>query len=566
MYLQTCLQVKLEMNREDKAEILESAEAALREAEEVLESRLAKIIEVDKKRVGAEKIFEENPNLLLEQNSKLKEIVTGTYRENRGNPLLFVRGLRVKRAWVQNLRGETSYAVLKHLNRTPAEFGDERFFGTLIDLFMMAGEAAGERDRAEGQGAFDAERVVQFIKTESNRNGILAALQHIKNRKAAERIRKAILELTNEEMEYLVRYENQAHSWHSREVVTEDMPFFISKANLFLYGQTEDYKGLLSYFKDDRMKDLMSSNAALLQFRRYQRQLAYLAGLRNRISTYRSGNWEQFNEFYRKIRKTADTLADYFGNQEMASELLRKKDIIGEYPEKWEEYLNAKILELSSVAYRKRMIIEFIKGMEGIFSLRMGELRASKGSEIPNLMDSLRPLVTMEKKTASSILNEIRESGRRAGKRNQKLREDFEILSNRCVDELLGYVQEKQRLIDHGIIGGLNSMLRKALRQSNEELRLMASASATSVVERLYTFARLSRITAAIGADERDMVSMPAKKDSLGMISQLSLRMRDLEEVYAELDKFISGELGLLIIESPEPEKEAIDYGRRRAA
>src|SRR3989338_3925061 len=210
MFSPICLQEQAEMNREDKIRVIELGESATRELRELLEDRLTNVVRIDQKRIEiAQRINSSRP--FRDLNSQLKDIVLGTYRENRGNLLLFLKSLREKKPWIQNLHGESSYKILKQMNRTCMEFGDEAYFGLLVDLFIMAGASRAESEKQNAERNGNSSLIVNFVKTRNNRDRIRVALQHLRNKEASGKIWKAVMELTNEEVEFLVKYENEAH-------------------------------------------------------------------------------------------------------------------------------------------------------------------------------------------------------------------------------------------------------------------------------------------------------------------------------------------------------------------
>ncbi len=550
------------MNQTGKTKTIEIGEHTVKELEDILKDRLTRIIRIDLKRIEIEKWIN-NDNLFLDFNSKLKDFVLNTYKENKGNFLLFLRELRKKKPWIQNSKGELSEFILKQLSRKQVEFGDERHFSVLINLYNIIAAARSGKNANDGKNPIDMNYVISFIKTEQNRNTINDSINMIRNKKIAEQIRKAITDLIGEELDYLVRYSHEVHSWNSREVLREDLPFFSSKMKLFLYGQNYEYKGILSYFKDERLKKILASNAVFLQFIRYNQQLAYLEDLRNKISTsYQSGDWTQFYGFYNNIeKKTADILLNRFGNPELASEFLKDKPILHEDPNEWMKFFDKKLFDLRSDNYRHKIIAQLVRELEVVFNLRIRELTSMQKPGFSELFNSLAPLVKLEKNAATNILGVLKGSGKKTREKIQQLRYEFETLSDNCIDELYSFMMLKRRIIDNNSLPDVHELLNYAYGKSNNELKLYKLAKSSSIVKKLFAFRRLSRITAEIGANERKIIEMVARKDFLSSIKMLSDKMHNVETAYAELINFIKNKLGLFGISIVKQEKE-VDYGR----
>jgi len=531
------------MDKEEKVRIIAEVEKTLQKMDDIFDNRLVLISNMDKKRIEIEDALIKNKYVLQDSNSKLMRFIARVYNENKGDFLLFLRSLRTKMPWIQSFRNESSDTILKQLGRTQVEFGDEKHFSILIDLYNLIIKA---KLKGEKEKPVDTGFLIGFIKTEANRNAIDAAIGEIRNRKVEEQIRKAIHNLTNEELGYLLRYTSEVQSWNSKEAIKEEIQFFISRTLLFLNGQ----KGLVSYFKDERLEKMMRTNAIFLQLMNYNRQILYLEQLRAKIFSYQTGEWNQFEEVYKNIEKIAMVLINKFGNTGLASYLVKEKKTIGEYPERWFLDLTQKINEMRSPEYRRRIIVQFAREIEKIFILRMEELRKSQEPQISDLLNALNPLIKLEKNAAGKILDEIMDIKKKNESRLKELRNEFEILSDKCSDGLYSFIVEKNRLIDKDITDRIRNLLNNALSNSRKEQKILDFAAKTSgsnltfsSVWLLVAFDKLAKATEAISKNEQELLVMFTREDVINKIEQLSAKMRDVEMAYNILNNFITSRL-----------------------
>ncbi len=539
--------------------------------DQVFGDRLSKIVEIDARRIKISKVIGTNENLLSNNpNLKLILLIQNTYKEINGNLLLFLRSLRAKRTWVKSLDGELSNYVLNQLERTETEFGYKESYKLFIEIYT---KILVNQDR---------EYIIGFLKTSPHPAELKNALEGIKNKKTVNKIREAIFALTNEELDYLVKYHEEINSWKNKEVITEDVQFFNAKINSFLYGKIEKYIGILSYFKDEELGQIILKNPAYLQLTRYNLQLIYLRRIQKKIESYKTGDWSQFNDFYTNIKKIAGTFVREFGNNNVAEWLLQGKDSIREYPQRWLQEIDKKILEVSSVKYRKvNVIVPFIKEMERVFNLRIDRLINKTSPEINDLKEALKPLIKLEKDSADNIMAEIAKYRKGIKKILEKIRKDFDVINNRCVDSLYDFYKAKIDVIDGDIKPEIKNLLANAKVSNENEKQFLqyllkttgndleiTSTDPKRVIGLLYSLDKADRALKTTGYSLRSIAMMITKEQILRKIGNLNKNLEITEKAFNNLDMFIMKKLKFLIEQDKDTNKEqrGVDYGRSRAA
>lgn len=520
---------------------------------QVFGDRLSEIAKVDAKRIAISKFIVNEEFLAKDPSLALVRFIRETWERTNHNFLFFLRALRARSAQIQTIESELSTRISAELKRTEKEFKFDnednfnKYFNGLIDLYINLITYP------------EKNYIVGFIKTPPHRAELQNAIDNIKNGKVAKSIRGIVIALTNEEIDYLTKYLNEVISWNDKEVITEDIQFFTAKINSFLYGGGDQYFGLFTYFKDEKLEQTLKLNPAYLQLIKYNLQLLYLRRLRDKISTYRSGDWKQFEEVYNNIKKIANIFTREFGNTEIASELFAEKKEVREYPERWLSDIDNKIAQISSVQYRKtKVIIPFIKEMEKNFNLRIGELRGMTKPEIAHLKDALKPLIKLERNTAENVMKEINGFKKGLKKISEKLRKDFDEMSNRCIDALQKFTEEKVRLIHGEIIPEILESLKKAMTLTKDEgqfiqhiLQTMGNSLESDAtnpedgIKLLFVLNKAHRATIGINHNLLSIGSFFTRKDILRKINQLNKDFENVEKAYQELDNFILTKLGL---------------------
>ncbi|MBI2658326.1 hypothetical protein HYX08_06570 [Candidatus Woesearchaeota archaeon] len=533
---------------------------------EIFGDRLSGLAKADARRVvvsrildNEEQFFEKDPD------TALAKLIKDTWNSSQNNFLLFLRTLRAGKGQIQAFESELSKAVLHELKRTEAVFGSDDSFSKLINLYFNIITHP------------EKSYIIAYIKTPPHRKDLQNAINSIKNEKIAKYITETIIALTNEEIDYLMKYLNEISSWDSRESITEDLQFFTAKVSSFLYGRGEQYPGLFAYFKDEKLEQMIKSNPAYIQFSRYNVQLLYLRRLRERISTYKTGDWTQFEEVYNSIRKIADNFVTKFGNTEIASELFAEKKEIREYPERWLQDIDNKIADIDSAQYRKTKVISpFIKELERIFSLRINELRIMAKPEVEELKNAIKPLIKLERDSAKNIMGSLRRFRKKMKKKLEKLRKDFDAISNRCIDSLTDFVSAKIQLINDEITTQILSHLRSAQTSVRGEkqfveniLRLSGTDLETTsrdprvLLALLYDLDKASRASLGASQNLQSIGFMFSNKDILSRLNDLNDTLKAAENAYRELGEFILTKLGFMV-QSSEVRRE--DYGRTTTA
>lgn len=536
--------------------------------DKVFGDRLSKIAEIDAKRIRISKVINTDEKILSNSpDLQLIMLIQNTYKEINGNPLLFLRSLRAKKEWINSLDSELANNLLYQLGRTEIEFGNKESFKILIDIYIILVKN-------------DKHYIIGFLKTPPHTAEFKNSLENIKNKKIANKIKNVILALTNEELDYMIKYNEEINSWENKEAITEDVQFFSAKINSFLYGRDENYLGISFYFKDGELEQTILKNHAYLQLTRYNLQLLYLKKIAKKIESYKTGDWSQFNDFYGNIKKIAGTFIREFGNENVAEWLLKGKDGIREYPQRWFQEINQKILEVSSVQYRKvNVIVPFIKEMKRIFNLRIHELTNKISPEIDDLKEALKPLIKLEKDSASNIISEIAKYRNGIKKRLEKIKKDFDAISNRCIDSLYNFYKAKTDVIDVGVKPEIKKSLANAKAFNENEKQLLQYITKTAgndleatstdpkrVINLLYGLDKANRAFMNTGYNLRSIVMMLTKEEILRKIDNLNRNLEITEKEFDNLNKFIMEKLIFLIEEEANKQQRGVDYGRSRAA
>ena len=536
--------------------------------EELFGPRLTRIAEIDAKRIkiagilSEEKIFYTNdPNLALVR------LVSEINEGSNNNALTFLRNLRKRKAQIIIFESELSTFVLKELDKTEKELGSEEQFDIFMQLYR---EIITNPSR---------DYILGFIKTSQHMLQLLNALDSIRNTRIANRMREVIKALTDEELVFLIRYLAEINSWKTRESIREDVPFFQRQITSFLYGRGENYLGLLSHFKDEKLAERLKQNPAFLQLTRYNLMLLYLRKLREKISTYKSGDWTQFEEVYNNINKIANTFVMEFGNSEIASELFQEKKEFREYPERWLMDVDRKLAELSSAEHRRsKVITPFIIETEKIFTQRATELSAMAKPEISELKDVVEDLIRKriesERKTAGEITQELEKTRENSSSRLKKLRKRFEGLSNSCIDALHNFVSTKFEVIDKDIkaeykkrLGNARAFLRYERRLLQYIHQRMGKNLEIPSIDPLNFFAlmfSLNKAKIAFSGAIQNVNSTAAifiNRSTLRKIRNLDNYLKIAENAYSRLDEFILLEFGFLV-KASQTEQRREDHAR----
>ncbi|MBI2101216.1 hypothetical protein HYT53_01270 [Candidatus Woesearchaeota archaeon] len=574
-------------NESDNKLILKNLEEAEAIFKELFEKRLDEVAKLDAKRIEISKaisndkeFYAKDPNLLL------IGLIENTYRESKGNFLLFLRSLRMKRAWIERLQGELPQDVLKQLQRTEAEFGNRDTFRILIQLYLHIIQNA------------DKDYIVGFMRTEPHPLELRSAISYIKNKTLANRIREAISALTKEELDYLVKYHREITLWRSKEVVTEDIPFFVLRTRIFIEGGERGYLGLFSIFKDEKLRQKLVSSPAFLRLMRHKEQAAFLMKLRNDVMSYKTDpKWEKFLKFYDDVEKIADELRNKFGNpevdygllgaiyshlgkKEIASELFENKSKFRQFPQKWLEYFNNLLWLVNSKENKRKHVIEpFINEMDRIFGDRIHELIVMTLPEISQLKDALTPLIKLEKNSFDKIMEETADSRKNARKRLQKLREKFDDASDRCIDALTDFAEAKYRIVNVEIMQEILLRLKNAKTYAQNEgqfgrhsLQVIGDDLEKAVsnpikgLTLLYNFDKASRATINVSYNLRSIGNIFTRKEILAKLEELNRYMETTSRTYHKLEGLINTNLQFLFEPKSEEQSKGEEYGKSRAA
>ncbi|MBI2654050.1 hypothetical protein HYX02_04530 [Candidatus Woesearchaeota archaeon] len=553
------------------SDIIKNLEYVANAFEEIFGKRLLFIAQVDARRKAVSDIIN-NDAIFMEKdpNFVLIRMIEETNRQSQ-NFLTFLRNLRAKRAQIQQLESELSTFVLEQLQRTEEGFGGEDSF----DIFWrLYGVIAKNPDKNYIEG---------FLITPPHPFEFQKALSKLKGGKFARELRKLIEGLTNQESLYLTRYLAEVSNWHNREINTEEVPFFVSKTNSFLYGGGM-YLGIYSYFKDKALLSYILKSHAILHLMRYQQELALLEKLKEDVISYHTdADWakstSRFMQFYNRINKIADTFASRFGNPATAAKFLENKERFGEWPEKWLEFIESELSEISAPNYRRTQIIQpFVLELERIFGLRLSELRATKKPRLEELKTKLEELIRArtesENVSARSITQASENFKKEFGKRSRNLRRKFEILSNNCIDKMMDFVNAKYNLIERRIRLEIYRRLRNAHAAVKSEKKFVQHSLNTigqdfegnllnpnRFIALLYDFHKLAIITSIASESLRSIGVVLSRRDVLRRIGTLNNYLLAAEKAYTQMDNFILTELGFLV-ENQEPNVRREEYGR----
>ncbi len=536
--------------------------------EQVFGNRLSELAKIDARRITISKIISDDKEFLAKDpNIVLIRFIRDNWENTNHNFLLFLRSLRAKKNQIQLFEGELAANLLRELKRTETEFGNEDNFNKLIALYINI-TTYPEKDY-----------IIGYLKTSPHSKELQNAINSIRNVAIGNHIRETIAALTNEELDYLIKYHNEISFWNNKEAITEDIQFFTAKISSFLYGRGEQYLGLFTYFKDEKLEQMIKSNPAYLQLTRYNLQLLYLRRLKEKIQTYQTGDWTQFEEVYNNVKRIADKFVREFGNPKIASELFVEKKEIREYPERWLQDIDAKIAEISSVQYRKTNVIgPFIREIERIFNLRINELRSMAKPEVDELKDAIKSLINLEKNSAENIIKEATKFREKMRKKLGKLRKDFDAISNRCVDALHDFVEAKIRIIHKGVMPEILLRLKNAKALVKNEGQFVqhsmqvigpdlerALIDPVRGIALLYDLDKAFRATAGASYNLRSMGNIFTRKDTLRKLDDLNKNLEVAEKAYSDLDRFILTELGFLVQNITNEEVRREDYGRTTA-
>ena len=425
-----------------KADIQKNLEEVENTLKQIFGARLDRLAEIDKKRIDIANSIGDDKNFVkVNRDLALVLLIAEAHRDSKGNSKLFLRNLQTKKLWIEGFRNELSKSTLKQLERVNIEFGSEDTLNVFRRLYAVILNVKG-----------DKETVTTFLKTHNEE--FESALSNLRNKRIANKVSELILRITNQEVNYLTRYLAEVESWEGKEAIREDVQFFITETQAFLYGRDRMHFGLISYFKDEKFQQMILRNPRFLQLTRYTLQLIYLSRLRKKVESYESGDWKEFNEFYRDIGKISANFEKHFGNTEIAADLIAEKERIREYPQKWLEYLDIKISKINSNRYRRsNVILPFIGELEQIFQLRLRELSAMGKPEISDLSEQLEMLLKshakLEKNIEESIIKEASAYKKKIMKKIESLKYRFESLSTVCVDNLFDFTNMKIEFIDN---------------------------------------------------------------------------------------------------------------------
>lgn len=537
--------------------------------EQVFGNRLYELAKIDARRITISKIISDDKGFLAKDpNMALIRLIRDNWESTNHNFLLFLRSLRAKKNQVQIFEGELAANLLHELKRTETEFGSEDNFNKLIALYINV-MTYPEKDY-----------IIGYLKTPPHPKELQNAINSIRNVAIGNSIRETIAALTNEELDYLIRYHNEISSWKNKEVITEDIQFFTAKINSFLYGREEQYSGLFTYFKDKKLEQMIISNPAYLQLTRYNLMILYLRRkIRDKIATYTTGDWTQFEEVYNNLKKIADKFVTLFGNTDVPAELFQEKKEFREYPERWLLDIDKKSAEINSAQYRKtNVIVPFIREMEGIFNLRINELRSISKPDVDKLKDAIKPLIKLEKNSAENIIKKAVKFREKMRKKLERLRKDFDTINNRCVDALHEFIEAKVRVINKEVKPEILLRLKNAKAFIKNERQFVqhsmqvigqdlerALIDPVRGIALLYDLDKASRAAAGASYQLHSMGEIFTRKDILRKLNDLNKNLDVAEKVYRDLDRFILTELGFLVQNTSNEEVRREDYGRTTA-
>lgn len=240
------------------------------------------------------------------------------------------------------------------------------------------------------RGMANQQVVVSYVKTRYD--DFMRQIDGMQDKKAADKLRKLVIVLSNREIEELVRCINDIRNWPYRAAY--DIPFFIERGFLFLNGGRSKYEnvsflGFNVHFRDTELVTEMKSSSEVRKLLTYMQEIQFFKMTRDAIkrSVETEGKWEGFYEFYNNLKKGKNYIKivrERFGNEEFARLLEAFEEKKHEAPIAWESELENLDQQLIHRAYQ--LVVEpAAQALIKIFEARIRKLEQEKGTGLADL-------------------------------------------------------------------------------------------------------------------------------------------------------------------------------------
>lgn len=240
---------------------------------------------------------------------------------------------------------------------------------------------------------------ISYVKTHSKE--LIAWADSLKNEKDKDEIRRLIIEISGDLLNEFNKCIVDIQRWKDFRV-GRNIQFFHHRVIVYLLGgmlENENFLGLVRYFKDKSFVSEIKKSQTLKMLLTYQKQINFFATQRAIVyaSISRKG-WEGFrgkDGFFNNLikgRNYIETVAETFGNKDVANRLETMYATTGEYPEGWVRNLDSILERITHPLYQNiYVIIPAANDLIQIFEKRRKELEVV---DINSKLDKLLYILT----------------------------------------------------------------------------------------------------------------------------------------------------------------------------
>jgi len=223
---------------------------------------------------------------------------------------------------------------------------------------------------------------ISYIKTHSRE--LITWVDSLKTEKDKDEIRRLIIEISGDLLNEFNKCIVDIDRWKDFRF-GRNFQFFHHRVIVYLRGgklENENFLGLVRYFKDKSFIADIKKSQALKMLLTYQRQINFFATQRAIVygSISRKG-WEGFrgkDGFFDNLikgRNYIETVAETFGNNDIANKLEAMYATTREYPEGWVQNLDSILDRITHPSYQNiHVIIPAANDLIQIFEKRRKEL------------------------------------------------------------------------------------------------------------------------------------------------------------------------------------------------
>ena len=484
---------------------------------------------------------------------------------SNGNLLTFMKNIFLRKSQFELEKNELSEYILREIQIIENSYGSEEDFSIFFDIYDLI-----VKNQTE-------EYIQSYIQTSPHPKQITNGLSHISDIQLRKSLEDSLVFSSNQEVKFLMQYLAEVEEWAGKEFLRMDVSFFSHKIGGMLYGSNEPYLGLISIFHDDELKRMILKHPAFLQLAKFNLQIMYIKDLRKKISSFISGDWTEFNQFYREIKLIASKLINEFGNEGLAEKLLKAKKEIEEYPDKWLQFMDFELNKIVSER-RSNVIIPFIKLVGSVFRSRLNKI---SGKDLPekdklkNIMEELfGKRISLLKGIAGDIIKTLRKVLHRQTKGLNKEIKKFNQIMIRCIDAFDDFLAAKERYIDEEINKPYKERLREAYRifkassQTLTELPKLVEGDMDMKLdddkfsELMARFSIGKSTYDAVNRNIRMMKTLFVDTDKKRGYVILNKSLKRAELAYSDLDKFLDEKFGRLLQTLDHQNEEVAKNGR----